>query len=174
VPSASLFLYLDARDRALFTRWVVTDQATPRLRHFWRGMTHLGGATATITLSTIPIALGGTYRTAAIHALWILVMSHLVVQLVKRSVGRPRPSLGVMSHTWIDEPDKFSFPSGHAAAAMSVALAYAMAFPSLAVLLLGVAAIVGVSRVCLGVHYPGDVVIGQLIAIVTGAAVFAA
>jgi membrane-associated phospholipid phosphatase len=30
------------------------------------------------------------------------------------------------------EPDRFAFPSGHAAAAMSVAIAYAVAYPSLA------------------------------------------
>ena len=69
------------------------------------------------------------------------------------------------------EPDRFSFPSGHAAAAMSVAFIYANAWPSLALPLIAVAGAVGLSRVFLGVHYLGDVLTGQLIAVGTGAAV---
>ena len=52
---------------------------------------------------------------------------------------------------------------------MSVAAVYAWAFPSWAPILLGLALAVGVSRVVLGVHYPGDVVVGQVIALVTAA-----
>ena len=112
--------------------------------------------------------------TAATHALATLVLSHLAVQLVKRSVGRPRPSCGMLSHTLIVEPDKFSFPSGHAAAAMSIALGYAASFPQFAAPLFILAGLVGASRVCLGVRYPGDVAIGQLIALATGVAVVTA
>ena len=56
---------------------------------------------------------------------------------------------------------------------MSVAVVYAMTFPAWAVPLLALALAVGASRVFLGVHYPGDVVIGQAIAIITGALVIA-
>jgi membrane-associated phospholipid phosphatase len=44
----------------------------------------------------------------------------------------------------------FSFPSGHATAAMAVAFVYAVAFPTLAGPLISVAACVGLSRVYLG------------------------
>jgi undecaprenyl-diphosphatase len=50
---------------------------------------------------------------------------------------------------------------------MAVAFVYAVAFPALAAPLLMLAAAVGVSRVCLRVHYPGDVLAGQAIAILT-------
>jgi len=53
-----------------------------------------------------------------------------------------------------------------------VALSYAIAFPALAVPLVALAVIVGFSRVVVGVHYPGDVLIGQLIAAATVVAVW--
>jgi undecaprenyl-diphosphatase len=113
--------------------------------------------------------LGGAIRHAATLALITLVASHLIVQAIKRTVGRPRPSRrdDDMQRTWAIEPDRFSFPSGHSAAAMSVALVYAIAFPAITPVLLPLALFVGFSRVRLGVHYPGDVLAGQVIAAVT-------
>jgi undecaprenyl-diphosphatase len=89
------------------------------------------------------------------------------VQLVKRTVGRTRPSRAVGYTALIREPDRFSFPSGHAAAAMAVAAAYAHAFPQLAPAFVALAVAIGLSRVVLGVHFPGDVLIGQLLALLT-------
>ena len=64
-------------------------------------------------------------------------------------------------------PDRFSFLSGHAIASLAVALSYGVGFPPLAAPLVGLGLLVGWSRVVLGVHYPGDVLAGQLIAAVT-------
>jgi undecaprenyl-diphosphatase len=50
---------------------------------------------------------------------------------------------------------------------MSVAFVYATAFPNLAAPLMLMSVAVGFSRVRLGVHYPGDVLAGQVIALVT-------
>jgi undecaprenyl-diphosphatase len=161
-----LLARLDARDRALFLRWSLVDHS--RLaRRFWVALTHLGGVACSIAAAALPIKAGGAVGIAAQHALATLVGSHLIVQLVKRTVGRPRPSRSVDCRTLVQEPDRFSFPSGHAAAAMSVAFVYAFAFPALAPVLLPLAFLVGASRVFLGVHYPGDVLIGQLIAVLT-------
>jgi undecaprenyl-diphosphatase len=55
---------------------------------------------------------------------------------------------------------------------MAVALPYALAFPALSVPLVVLAGVIGFSRVCLGVHYPGDVLIGQLIAAATAIGVW--
>jgi undecaprenyl-diphosphatase len=159
---------LDARDRALFVRWATGAATTRRTRRAWTVLTHLGGATCTILASIVPLTFGGAIREAARLALAMLVVSHLIVQLIKRTVGRPRPSRGTLCTTLVTEPDRFSFPSGHAAAAMSVAFAYAVVYPHLSLALVALAALVGLSRVCLGVHYPGDVFAGQTIALVTG------
>lgn len=98
-----------------------------------------------------------------------VVVSHILVQIVKRAVSRRRPAGVIRCASLVREPDRFSFPSGHATASMSVALAYGTAFPTWAAPLLLLALVVGFSRVRLGVHYPSDVVVGQLIAVCTAA-----
>jgi undecaprenyl-diphosphatase len=163
-----IFARLDARDRALFRRWSTFEHAPRKTRAFWIAMTHVGGASCTIGAVTLPLLFGrGAFALAARQAFAALLVSHLVVQLIKRSVGRPRPSCSESTRTLVAEPDRFSFPSGHAAAAMSIAFVYAMAFPAIAPVLIPLAMLVGMSRVVLGVHYPGDVFIGQVIAALT-------
>lgn len=169
-----LFARLDAHDRALFERWVLGHDGPLARRRAWRVLTHIGGTACSVLAATVPMLVGGRVAGASRLAFWTLLLSHLVVQLVKRTVGRPRPSRGLSIEALVAEPDRFSFPSGHSAAAMSVALMYGIAFPALAPLLLPIALLVGFSRVVLGVHYPGDVIVGQAIAIATGLLVLAA
>lgn len=169
MTNGSLLVRLEHGDRALFAR--CADHARTRRwwRRGWRLLTHLGGTACSVAAALVPFALlpGGVLRAAAGHALLTLVLSHVAVQVVKRTVSRPRPSRREGWSGFVEEPDRFSFPSGHSAAAMAVAFSYALAFPVFAPLLVGLALLVGASRVFLGVHYPGDVVAGQGIAIAT-------
>jgi len=159
---------LDERDRALFVRWVIDEFAPARTTRAWRLVTHAGGLRASVAAVLLPFFLGTPdVRTAAFTAGAALLFSHLVVQLVKRRVLRERPGLRVDAAVHVHTPDQFSFPSGHSCAAMSVSFAYAMAFPALAVPLVLATTLVGFSRVRLGVHYPGDVLAGQVIAMLT-------
>jgi undecaprenyl-diphosphatase len=164
----SLLHRMERSERALFVRCV--DHASSRRgrRTAWTILTHLGGTACSIAAGVVPTLFAeGNLRDAGARALVVLVVSHVVVQIIKRTVNRPRPSMREATASLVAEPDRFSFPSGHSCAAMAVAFAFAMAFPALAVPLIGVAVLVGASRVFLGVHYPGDVVVGQAIAIAT-------
>ena len=139
----------------------------PRLDRAMRAVTHLGDAAVTVTLALL-LALGMVPALAAAgrRAAFALVSSHLVVQLLKRTVTRSRPVMPTGVAALIQPPDRFSFPSGHAAASLSVALGLAMALPaSIGVAVLGLAVVVGLSRCYLGVHYPGDVLAGWLLAL---------
>jgi undecaprenyl-diphosphatase len=139
---------------------------------FWTCITRMGGVTASVAFAFAPLfAAEGPLKIAAVQAAWALSVSLLIVQAVKRIVVRTRPAERVLSNAHVHIPDRFSFPSGHAAASMSVAFIHAAAFHSLGWPLLVIAVLIGVSRVRLGAHYPGDVLVGQFIAIATGVTV---
>lgn len=165
----SILARLDARDRALFAAWCIGPAASRRRRALWTALTHAGGATCTVFAALLPIVFASALLwDAGVRAMLTLVISHVAVQGVKRTVGRPRPARATSLEALVAEPDRFSFPSGHACAAMAVAFVYATTYPALALPLVALAWLVGVSRICLGVHYPGDVFVGQAIAIATG------
>ena len=121
-----MLLRLDARDRALLTRWAIDDTAPRVVRLLWLTVTRLGGVVCSVLIALLPFVADSMGRQVAVHALATLVVSHLAVQLVKRTVTRPRPSRASSHRAVIEDPDRFSFPSGHSAAAMSVAFAYAV------------------------------------------------
>jgi undecaprenyl-diphosphatase len=164
---APLLLRLGAHDRALMLRCAISPAARPFSRAGWTVITHVGGTTASIAAAGLPAFACCAFREASHLALLTLILSHLAVQLVKRTIGRGRPSGGGDCAQLIREPDRFSFPSGHAASAMSVALAYGTYFPPWSGPLFLIAMAVGFSRVRLAVHYPSDVLAGQLISAVT-------
>jgi undecaprenyl-diphosphatase len=163
--SASLLVRLDAHDRALMLR-CAQRPVSGASRLGWCAVTHLGGAPVAIAASALPALGCCAWDRLSRLALAALVVSHVMVQLVKRLIGRGRPSL-VGSPAAIPYPDRFSFPSGHATASFAVALAYATAFPRWSGPLLLLALLVGFSRIRLGVHYPSDVLVGQLLAALT-------
>jgi len=167
--TAPLLVRLDARDRALMLRCAIAPTAPRRARLAWTVITHLGGTGTSLLAAAAPWLRRDSWHQGSRIALGTLVVSHLLVQLLKRTVGRGRPSRGGAPAPLAREPDRFSFPSGHAAAAMSVALGYGLAIPVMAVPLLSLALLVGFSRVRLGVHFPGDVLAGQLLALGTAA-----
>ncbi len=166
---------LDERDRALYLRWVISESSSTATKFFWTTLTHLGDAWMVIVFALAPLLLAESSRhLAAAQAGWALLISHLIVQVIKRNIVRARPTVGGHENAFVSIPDRFSFPSGHSTAVMAVAFMHAASFPSLGWSMLLLAVLVGVSRVRLGVHYPGDVVAGHLIAIATGVLVLAA
>jgi len=126
-----------------------------------RWVTHLGDAACTIGIGLALLLAGGTYAELGRAALLANALSHVAVQILKRTVVRARPAdANGVPLALVSVPDPFSFPSGHSAASMAIAATVARAHPALAPVTLPVAALVGLSRVRLRAHHPADVLAG--------------
>ncbi len=104
----------------------------------------------------------GYWRTWAIAYIVAILITALVVMAIKFSVRRARPAgdWGQMYR----RTDPHSFPSGHAARAMLLAvLAQATGPAWLAAVLLVWAPLVGLARIATGLHYLSDVLVGWLL-----------
>jgi undecaprenyl-diphosphatase len=130
-------------------------------------------------LAFVPLfAMPRTRRFAGALVLTLLLTSALVFAL-KQAVARERPLHALAGVEGLfDAPTDFSFPSGHAAGSFAFAAFVATvllvrprapATSSLLALGLFVLATgVAVSRVYLGVHFPGDVAAGALVGLAVG------
>lgn len=112
-------------------------------------------------------------RKVALIAILGLIIASIIVSLIKPTVGELRPFL-VLQHVnlLVYESGKYSFPSGHTSLAFTIAtilgLSYKFKNIKLIYIALVIAAIVGFSRVYVGVHYPGDILGGMIVGVLSG------
>ena len=103
------------------------------------------------------------WSAAGRQGLAAFIISGVGVQVIKHLVGRPRPRLAPDS-IWPVGPSLAagfdSFPSGHTATTMAIALVFSWRFPRLAPLFFGIASFTAASRMLGGSHYPSDVLGG--------------
>lgn len=115
--------------------------------------------TATI-LFVFPARRAGAWR-----LLLTVGFTYLLVDgLLKTLMWRPRP-FDVLPDAYLiaAKPTNSSFPSGHAASAVAGAMAASRALPEARALWIVLAALIALSRVYVGVHFPLDVAAGALV-----------
>lgn len=94
-------------------------------------------------------------------------------QLIGHAIRRPRPYAVIAgAHVLISRTSDFSFPSDHALVVGAVAAGLLLVDRRLGILAAVLAVAMAVTRVYVGVHYPGDVLAG--LAIGAGVAVLGA
>lgn len=92
------------------------------------------------------------------------VVGLVIYRALKERLVRERPcAINPRIRAGARALDRYSFPSGHTLHAVAFTLVACSAFPALGWLLLPFAALVAMSRVVLGLHYPSDVAAGALL-----------
>ena len=132
-----------------------------------RALTHLGDAQSWVAIGLFLICCGGHALRYGVLLGTGALLATLVSQVLKRACCRPRPSFSGFV-ALIEDPDAFSFPSGHSAAAFAVAVALAGQGAGLGPLTFVFAGSIGFSRVYLGAHYTLDVAAGAVIGCLCG------
>jgi undecaprenyl-diphosphatase len=167
----------DAAGRNAVHAW-----ATPALTYVMLGITQLGSGPFLIGVGVLAIrrlAAAGRKEAAVLLAVATLG-GEALSQILKLCFHRSRPD----AFFGLADPATYSFPSGHAFTATcfyaTLAAVLAARTPSVAAkaglwtLAGAMAALIGLSRVYLGVHYPSDVLGGYAAAVVWVVAVRAA
>ena len=147
--------------------WCLSRARAPELAQLSRWVSRIGDGFLYILLGAV-LALfepedGERFLLVGLLAFGIELPSYL---LLKNLIRRDRPCDRFEDFSAFIKPsDRFSFPSGHAAAAFTFAAVMATFYPSLLLPLYLVAALIGAARVMLGVHYPTDILAGALLGI---------
>lgn len=131
-------------------------------------------ALATVGLWFLARPYGPTrWKRASASALVAAAVALLANQVISHLWERPRPftTHPALTHVLGGRTTDPSFPSDHAAAAFAIAFAV-LAFSRWGgALFLAGAALIGLSRIALGMHYPSDVLGGMLVGLAAAALV---
>ena len=142
-----------------------TDMLTP----FMKIVTFLGnGGWIWILCAVVLLAIPKTRKTGYAAVLSLIFGVIVTNLLLKNIVARPRPFAEIEALIpLIAKPTDFSFPSGHTTASFAVALVMLRMLPKkIGIPAVVLAALVAFSRLYLGVHYPTDVLVGFVVALV--------
>ncbi|MFA7615601.1 MAG: phosphatase PAP2 family protein [Moheibacter sp.] len=147
----------------------------PAEDHFWMGVSNsVKWAPAVYVGGNLTYGLIENDKNALSYSLessMSMGVSILISSLLKKAVGRPRPSITYPEINSYKEPNYQSFPSSHSAFAfaMTISMAYhsnGRAYVSIPIFSWPIG--VGYSRMRLGRHYPTDVLGGAIIGIGSG------
>lgn len=142
-------------------------------------VTHFGGFRVLVVVLILIIVYAHlkqkkTLKRITILALIAFLCSDIVTAILKHLIHEPRPFVTLDNvHLLITEDDPLSFPSGHTTSTFAFATFYILNMKELAkkhykvidAALILFAITIPLSRMYVGVHYPGDVLAGAIIGI---------
>ncbi|MDI6757441.1 MAG: phosphatase PAP2 family protein [Endomicrobiia bacterium] len=136
-------------------------------------ITHLGNGLVAAALVALALYLGRdtggkNFWRNFLWAMAALLAAGATAQLIKFFFNRPRPLGGISNLPQLRDILRAdmhwrSFPSGHSATAFAAAAYLAAKIKKLSPVFYCIAALIAVSRVYTGVHFPTDVMAGALL-----------
>lgn len=154
---------------------IVSNRACqrPMVAGFFASISRLGnGVFWYVLIGLLPLLYGAPALSVSARMILAGVVGVAVYKGLKARTERSRPYSVLREIDLIERPlDAGSFPSGHTLHAVSFTLIATAAYPELAWLLAPFAALVALSRLVLGLHYPSDVLAGAAIGLAIAQAV---
>lgn len=162
---------IQAMDEGIL-RWIAEHLRAAWLDPIMVFYTHLGDGGVLFIAAAMILLLFRATRRAGASAGIAMVTGLLITNLtIKPLVARPRPWVVMEGlQTLVTSGDMNSFPSGHTTAAFAFGVALCAVLPqkwAKAAALIA-AALMGFSRLYVGVHFPTDVLVGAVIGTVCG------
>ena len=146
--------------------WIAQNIRSGLLDPLMTIYTKLGDAGLLFIALGLVLLLFKSTRKAGFSALCAMIIGLVVVNFtIKPLMARDRPWLVIEGFVnLVEEHDPNSFPSGHTNAAFAFALALCVAAPRrwMKITAVCMAAVMGLSRLYVGVHFPSDVLVGAL------------
>jgi undecaprenyl-diphosphatase len=146
-------------------QWCLSRKHAAKIAAISRWVSHSGDGIyyfiIGITLALFEKIYGQSFLSTGLIAFTIELPLYV---LLKNSIKRRRPDDVITEFVaFLIPSDKFSFPSGHTAAAFLMAALVAFYYPAFSPLAYSLASLIGFSRVLLGVHFPSDILAGALL-----------
>ena len=129
-----------------------------------RALSHSGDGYLHAAIPLLLLLMGSNLLGDFVQVLLLaLAMERPLYWVLKNSLKRRRPhDLLPGLRSLITASDQFSFPSGHSSGAFLLATAASVVYGAAAAGLFVWACAVALSRVLLGVHFPGDLIAGAV------------
>jgi undecaprenyl-diphosphatase len=134
----------------------------------------LMGILALIWFLPRPTAPRGEERRVILYALLVAAAGLGVNQVIGHIWARPRPGIGHVTTQLLGGSTDPSFPSDHATLAFGLAVPVLLVLYRWGLLLFGCALLIGLARVYVGRHYPGDILGSLVVSVAVTACVWAA
>lgn len=136
---------------------------------FFKFLSHFGSGLLYILVGLSELVfLGAEGRQIFLAMLTAFLVQVPAYLIIKKTVKRLRPFEKMSNvQNMIKAPDKYSFPSGHTAAAFVMAGSLSYQFPQFIFLLFSIAVLIGFSRIYLRVHFPTDVLAGSALGLLS-------